>query len=210
MPRHTHAYRSLTQPARLHLLREIQRRPGVLAEDLADRLGSPLNTVRDHLKVLLDEGLIVGDPQRRASRGRPAIAYRPVTDPAESETAAKRATDAARRGALLRSTIGEPAPGGLDEQAVRQLDVVYEHLEDVGLQPRVDDRPGADAGALAIELTPCALYAGGDEYETACEVHAALVRDLLRQSSGPLSLSGVEPFSTPTRCHLTLRDGDAD
>ncbi len=202
VPRPAHAYRSLSQPARLRLLHEIQRHPGVLARDLADRLSVPINTVRDHLAVLVAEGLIVGEPQHRATRGRPSIAYRPIVDGAENATAARRIVDAERRGALLRATIGEaPHRHANDDAAVRQLDVVYEHLDEVGLQPRIDE------DALTIELTPCTLYAADDDYETACRVHACLVKDLLRQASGPLSLDGVEPFVTPSHCRLTLQHG---
>ena len=203
MPRRAHAYRSISQPTRLRLLHEVQRRPGLLAQDLAARLSAPLTTVRDHLAVLAAEGLIVGEPQHRGTRGRPAIAYRPVVTREESPRAAKRIADAERRGALLRATIGEPPRSAADDEAaVRQLDVVYEHLDEVGLQPRIDE------DALAIELAPCALYAADDDYETACQVHACLVKDLLRQASGPLSLDRVEPFVTPTRCRLTLRRGN--
>ncbi|UGS28374.1 helix-turn-helix domain-containing protein [Microbacterium resistens] len=205
MPRPAHAYRSISQPARLRLLHEIQRHPGVLARDLADRLSTPINTVRDHLAVLVREGLIVGEPQHRATRGRPAIAYRTVVDHTESIPAARRITDAERRGALLRATIGgAPRRPALDEDVLRQLDVVYEHLDEVGLQPRIDE------DALTVELTPCALYAADDNYETACQVHACLVRDLLRQTAGPLVLNEVVPFFSPSLCLLTLRHGRAE
>ena len=58
MPRKVSDFRGLTQPARLRLLRAVQRQPGRRVRELAAELEMPLNTARDHLWVLEDEGLI--------------------------------------------------------------------------------------------------------------------------------------------------------
>ena len=58
MPRRVSDYRGLTQSGRLRLLRAVQRQPGKRVNELAAELEMPLNTARDHLRVLADEGLI--------------------------------------------------------------------------------------------------------------------------------------------------------
>ncbi|WP_394550631.1 winged helix-turn-helix transcriptional regulator [Agromyces sp. MMS24-JH15] len=209
MPRRVGDFRGLTQPSRLRLLRAIQREPGLRVRDLAEACGLPQNTVRDHLQVLEREGLIRSEAMPTRTRGRPPVGYHPVRDAASSEVARERIADARRRGALLRAAIGAAdSPGEIDaheETAARddglraQLDVLYEHLDDAGLEPE------ADESALTFDLAPCRYHDLLDE-DTAlvCATHAQLVRDVLGQVDGPLALRRVEPFVTAHRCRVEL------
>lgn len=205
MPRRAHDFRGLTQPRRLQLLRAIQRVPGRRAGELASESGIPLNTVRDHLRVLEEEGLIRSEVVQVGVRGRPPVVFHPVRDAATSPVADARAVDADRRGRMLRAIApSEAAP--LDPAAARQLDVLYEHLDDAGLDPAVDEE------ALSFELAPCRYHDMIDEDRAlVCGVHARLVKDVLRQTEGPLALRHLEPFVTAHSCHLQLtRRGAVD
>ena len=203
MPRRVDDFRGLTQPRRLRLLRAVQRDPGRTAQGLADECGIPLNTTRDHLRVLEAEGLVRGETVQRGTRGRPPLVFHPVREVASSAAADRRVSSAREHGALLRTLTGalQDAP---DDGAQAQLDVLYEHLDDAGLEPRVD------GDGLVFELAPC-RYHGliAEDRALVCSVHARLVGDVLRQVHGPLTLARLEPFVTEHSCRLALarRDG---
>lgn len=205
MPRRTTDFRGLTQPRRLQLLRSIQRAPGLRAGELASELGIALNTVRDHLRVLEDEGLIRSEILQVGSRGRPPVVFHPVREASASEAAAARVDGAAKRGRLLRAVA--PSPGEpLSSAAARQLDVLYEHLDDAGLDPVVDEE------SLSFEMAPCRYHDMIEEDRAlVCGVHARLVQDVLSHADGPLRLRTLEPFVTAHRCRLQLTEAkDAD
>lgn len=197
MPRRVSDYRGLTQPGRLRLLRAIQRQSGQRVQELAAELDMPLNTARDHLRVLEDEGLIRGERVSTGTRGRPPIVYFSVREPGSNVAAQYRAVGARKRGDLLRATT--PTPGSSDRAAQTQLDVLYEHLDDAGLQPEVDE------GELTFALAPCNYHDAIErDQPLVCSVHARLVGDVLRQVDGPLALKRLDPFVTPHSCVLQL------
>lgn len=205
MPRRAHDFRGLTQPRRLTLLRAVQRVPGRRAGELASETGIPLNTVRDHLRVLENEGLIRVDTVQVGKAGRPPVTYHPVREATSNPVAEARIEGASTRGALLRA-ISPGETTTLDAPAQRQIDVLYEHLDDAGLDPQVDEQ------SLTFELAPCRYHDMIDEDRAlVCGVHARLVQDVLRQSPGPLALRKLEPFVTAHQCRvmLTRRASDA-
>lgn len=198
MPRRVGDFRGLTQPSRLRLLRAVQQHPGRRAADFAAECGMPLNTVRDHLRVLVGEGLIRSETVHEGGRGRPPVIYHPVREPESSAEADQRVVGARHRGSMLRAALGDDG-GGLDEKAHAQLDVLYEHLDDSGLQPVLDER------SLTVELAPCRYHDMiDDDRPLVCSVHARLVGDVLRQVDGPLALKRLDPFVTEHRCLLVL------
>lgn len=168
----------------------------------------PLNTARDHLRVLVQEGLVREERLQVGSRGRPPIAYHPVRE-ADSNPAARRRVDGARRrGALLRAVTSPTAGDAVrpaDSEAEAQLDVLYEHLDDAGLSPVLDEP------ALRFEMVPC-RYQGmiAQDQAMVCGTHARLVRDTLAQVDGPLEVERLEPFLTEDSCALLLRHARHD
>jgi predicted ArsR family transcriptional regulator len=198
MPRRAHDFRGLTQPRRLQLLQAIQRVPGRRAGELASECGIPLNTVRDHLRVLEDEGLIRSETLQVGVRGRPPVVFHPVRESASSDAASARVEGAETRGRMLRAVTRSDAPP-LPADAARQLDVLYEHLDDAGLDPAVDET------TLSFDLAPCRYHDMIDEDRAlVCGVHARLVQDVLLHTEGPLELERPEPFVTAHHCRLLL------
>lgn len=197
MPRRTHDFRGLTQPRRLRLLRAIQQSPGRRIGALADECGIPLNTTRDHLRVLEDEGLVRSETHQVGGRGRPPAVFYPVRDTALSAVAQARVEGAIARGRMLRAVVKDAVP--IEDDAARQLDVLYEHLDDVGLSPVVEE------GSLTFELAPCRYHPQLQENQAlVCALHAQLVSDVLAHSPGPLEVRHLEPFVTEHRCRLLL------
>jgi predicted ArsR family transcriptional regulator len=200
MPRRVDDYRGLTQKNRLRLLRAVQRVPGRQLQELAEDTGLPLNTARDHLKVLESEGLIASGPVVTGRRGRPPKGYSPVRSPGHSPVAERRMAQARNRGDRLRGLDPElDHTAALGQEAVHQLDALYEHLEDAGLEPEIDEQE------LTVGLLPC-LYERllDEDRPLVCSVHATLVRDQLEQVPGPLQLRSLHPFVGPSRCMLVL------
>lgn len=199
MPRRAHDFRGLTQPRRLRLLHAIQQTPGRRAGALAEECGIPLNTVRDHLRVLEDEGLIRSETRNAGRRGRPPVVFHPVREISSSTAARRRVEDADRRGRMFRSVTPDTSPPALGEEARRQVDVLYEHLDDAGLNPVVDEE------SLRFDLAPCRYHGLLEEDQAlVCGVHAQLVRDVLRHGDGPLEIDRLEPFVSAHTCRLLL------
>lgn len=198
MPRRVGDFRGLTQPNRLLLLRAIQRRPGARVDELATECGIPLNTTRDHLRVLEDEGLICAERIQTGARGRPPVAYRAVGADTSTDVARARVATAQQRGDLMRRIVGTDAELA-DGPAQAQLDVLYQHLDDSGFEPVVD------APQLSIELAPCRFHELiGEDATLVCAVHARLVGDVLAQVDGPLALRRLDPFVTAHSCRIAL------
>lgn len=200
MPRRAHDYRGLTQVSRLRLLRAIQRRPGILLTELAEEAGLHVNTAREHLRVLEDEGLVHSEPQPTGSRGRPPIAFHPVRSAETSPEAARRVAAATTSGDALRRLAPDLDAGTtLGADAAHQLDTLYEHLEDAGLEPQLDQ------SELTMTLAPCPyLRAVEEDRPLVCAVHARLVHDVLAQVPGPIELRRLDPFVTAHSCVIAL------
>lgn len=200
MPRRVNDYRGLTQKSRLRLLHAVQRVPGRRLQELAEEAGVPISTARDHMRVLEDEGLIASAPVDTGRRGRPPNGYSPVRQIEHSPAAERRVVGSRTRGDVLRRL--DPAldhTESLGFEAVHQLDALYEHLDDAGMEPELDER------TLTVGLLPC-LYEEmiDQERPLVCSVHAKLVRDQLAQVSGPLELRRLHPFLGPQRCVIVL------
>lgn len=201
MPRRIEDYRGLTQFSRVRLLHAVQRRPGRRLRELATLTQLHVNTARDHLRVLEDEGLIISAPEATGTRGRPPTVYSPVTNVNENPAARKRAEQAQELGDKLRKFAPDLAHAtGLSDDAQHQIDTLYTHLEDVGMEPELDEED------LTINLDPCPFGSMIEsERSVVCSVHATLVQHHLAQVPGPLSLHQLRPFVTPEVCQVALR-----
>lgn len=200
MPRRAHDFRGLTHLSRLKVLRAVQRRPGSRLTEIAEASGLHINTARDHLSVLQEEGLVASHTVETRKRGRPPLVFVPVRDAQQNPKAAQRAEGARQRGDLLRKVAPDVDHGGsLGTSAAHQLDVLYEHLDDAGLEPSVD------VDDLSICLSPC-RYRNVvlTERPLLCSVHTQLVRSMLEQVPGPLALRELRPFVTEETCLLLL------
>lgn len=205
MPRRVTDYRGLTEGSRLRLLHAVQRNPGQQLKELAAAAEIHVNTARDHLRVLEDEGLLLSIPVDTGRRGRPPMEYHPVEHSDHSPSARERAEEAATRGQLFRRISPENNHGqDLTDEAQHQLDVLYEHLDDAGMEPVIDSED------LTVSIRPC-LYQGllADERPVVCSVHAKLVRQQLEQVDGPLTLRRLHPFTNAHQCLLVLGTDEA-
>lgn len=188
------------------MLDAILGRPGIGFADLSASTGLHENTLRDHLRVLEAEGFIRSDALRSGGRGRPRTVFTPVRGDDDSDLAENRIAEAKRQGDLFRRVLGVD-DSSLDEDARHQIDALYQHLDDVGLEPDIDET------TLTVELNPCPFHSLlEDNRDVACRVHEELIRVVLQRAGGPVELRQLNPYTTPESCHahLSLRRPPGD
>lgn len=203
MPRPTHAYRGLAQPSRLQVAALVMEQPGISLVELSEKTGLHANTLRDHVRVLTSEGIIRSEVEHRAMRGRPRALFYPMDAGVENEAAQRRIEQAKKHGDLLGRIMPETESDpelALEPDAVHQLDALYEHLDEVGLDPRVAERD------LEVALRPCAFHTLVDNHrEALCRVHEGLIREVLDRAGGPVEIDRLLPLVSAHRCELVLR-----
>lgn len=176
----------------------ILQSPGIGFAELSDRTGLHENTLRSHLRILETEGFIRSDRVHTGGRGRPRTAFVPVRSDDPDIDAERRIAEAKRQGDLLRRVL-PTQDSGLDADALHQIDALYQHLDDVGLEPDVDE------AGLTVQLNPCPFHSVVENNrEAACRVHEELIRGVLSRAGGPVELERVIPFTTPSTCHVHL------
>jgi predicted ArsR family transcriptional regulator len=206
-------HRALAHHRRVELLDLLRAREDASdASELADELGLHVNTVRSHLQLLEDAGLVTSETEVRRVRGRPRLLFRATPE---------RQPDRDYRGlaALLAGTLARDADTAEDvaidagERWGRQLgagrtvprdtpvtELAAGLLDELGFAPR----PLADDPAV-IDLTRCPYLAVAEEHpEVVCGVHLGLLRGALTAAGAQDVDVSLVPFATPTTCRVSL------
>lgn len=211
-------HRALASPVRRRLLdllgtddvpRDVQ--------DLADHLDLHVNTVRTHLGILEDAGLVMSRPEPRDRPGRPRLLFR-STDRARTGQGGYRflatvlaghlattddpATSAEEAGADWGRFLVDPPRPGVPVQPQEAIDQVVDLLSQFGFDPTRDD---TDPCAPRLLLRRCPfLDVAREHQEVVCSIHLGIIR-------GALDHLGVEiqadllPFVEPGLCVSHLR-----
>ncbi len=188
----------------------------VTATALAQVCALHVNTVREHLDALVDDGLAARERSAPAGRGRPAWRYRarpPQESPAR-EYAGLAAVLAARiartsadpRGDALAAgedwgrvlTAGQDPSADPREARQRLLDL----LGEIGFAPE------ADAEARAVRLPRCPFVETAREHPgVICGVHEGLARAALAALGEDRQEIELLPFAEAHACRLHLDTG---
>jgi predicted ArsR family transcriptional regulator len=208
-------HRALAHHRRVELLDLLRARDGASdAGELADEVGLHINTVRSHLQLLEDAGLVTSETEVRTVRGRPRLLFRATPEPRpvpdsdyrglaailagtvaqDPATAADVAVDAGVRwGRQLATTRPAPRDVTVTELAVGLLD-------ELGFAPR----PVAGDPAV-IDLTRCPYLAVAEAHpEVVCGVHLGVLRGALAAAGVQGADVSLVPFATPTTCRVSL------
>lgn len=212
-------HRALGGSSRMTLLRVIgSASEPVDAHVLAERVGLHVNTVRWHLAVLIEAGLVVEARAGSGVPGRPRQRYRLAAvaddrgrfgmlaeilvdvlahdegDPAGRLEAAGRA----RGRTLVRPRLGDANALGADEA----IGSVVSLLQTLGFQARREH----DKGGELIAMRPCPF---GDMAVThssiVCPVHLGLIRGVFDALRAPVEATGLEPYVEPDLCVARLQ-----
>ena len=212
-PSETSVHRALADRRRARIVEELQASPGGLdAQELGRRLGLHPNTIRWHLAVLIEAGLVDSHPGERATPGRPRIVFTTAHDRGEGENyrllatiltagfaelpdAGARAEEAGRAwGGYL---VDRPPPHVQtdDEKAIEQI---VHLLDEHGFRP---EREGSE-----IRMRRCPFH---EMAETApgvvCSVHAGLIAGALTELRSSLEVEELDSFVRSDLCIARLR-----
>lgn len=189
---------------------------GLDASEIGRRVGLHANTVRWHLGVLAEAGIVVSDAEPRVAPGRPRILYRlgPEEQPAGRDEYRLLATILAdtlsREGGGAEAceaagrAWGADLVGGCDRRGVEPVEEVVGILAEQGFEPEAD--------ALSITMRRCPFHDLAESRpEVVCAVHRGLINGALRELGSPLSVSSLEIFPRPDVCvaRLTATGGAA-
>lgn len=203
----------------LDALRDSER--ALDARELAAACGLHVSTVRFHLGVLSEAGLVQSHSESPRTRGRPRLLYAPAsvgdTEAPEqigyqllatvlaahwAETPAERSRRAERAGwAVAREQGFAPrsSPSLTAEESVAQVSGLFAEL---GFEPELV-REGQD---LQIRLHACPFRAVASKHpEVVCSMHLGLLRGALVELGAPATASSLRPFVEPHLCvaHIT-------
>ncbi len=204
--------------------------PGMRAQDLADRLGLHVTTVRFHLDQLVSAGLLRAHFQRRKEAGRPrrlyAIehgslgsvtseqAYRLLTEllvetlrPQSDQLPTTPEEAGARWG---RRHVIESHAGLLDQQPARsagqwlgKIGQMVDLLREWGYSPEVSTTNDGRTARVALHDCPF-LPLARDNTAVVCGIHRGLMRGVMEALGEEATEVGLTPFVAPSLCIASL------
>lgn len=217
-------HRALADETRTQLMRMLESAPRPPdAHQLAEQLGLHVTTVRAHLDVLADAGLVTSHTESRTTPGRPRRLYRATGQaPAVADGGGYRLLAEMLVGHLAGTsphvvedaiTVGRewgsylverPRPhrttrSGTAREALLHL------MERMGFQPELAD------GGQQILLRRCPFIdIARDHQDVVCSVHLGIMRGAIQTLGAPLEARELVPFVQPSLCvaHLAERAGD--
>ncbi len=214
-------HRALSDPSRVRILELVQQAEApVDARELATGVGLHLNTIRSHLRVLAEAGLVSARREERTRPGRPRVLYEATAEPLDAPALTSyrllaqilasslagserdpsiRAEEAGRAwGAHL---VGKPPPFTAISKAETIDEVVHLH-EQFGFRPEL--RPAKSGQEIVLKRCPFQEVA--TTYQAVvCPVHLGLMRGALAELGTGVEAEWLEPFAEPGACvgHLT-------
>ena len=213
-------HRALSDPSRVQILEVVQEAEAPLgARELATRVGLHVNTVRSHLRVLAESGLVSARREARTRPGRPRVLYEAAAEPPYERVFASYRLLAQ----ILASSLGsERDPSARAEEAGRvwgghlvrkpppftstsreeTIDEVVRLHEQYGFKPELRR---AKSGR-EIVLRRCPFQEVATTYQSViCPVHLGLIRGALAELRTGVEADRLQPFAEPGACvgHLT-------
>jgi predicted ArsR family transcriptional regulator len=188
--------------ALLQALRE--SRQGLDTNELASAVTLHPNTVRWHLGVLGDAGLVEALPEPRRGRGRPSVVYRLT-----GEGVARDRDDYRLLATMLAEIVADDRDGvaraykagvawGRHLQAAEPDSEVVELLDRQGFE--------ATEAGNAIEMRRCPFYALAAETPgVVCPLHRGVIDGALQHAGSARSVSRLDRFVEPGLCVAHLR-----
>lgn len=212
-------HRALADGTRSHLLRILSAGAHALdAHELAEQLNLHLTTVRAHLGVLVDAGLVTSHTEDRTTPGRPRRLYEAVAGAlAASDSTGYRllaemlashlagtstdvTQDAITAGRAWGTYLVErPPPFTTTPIGTARAEVIG-LLDRLGFQPELSD----DGTRIMLRRCPF-LDVARRHPDVVCSLHLGLLQGALATLGAPLQARELEPFVQPSLCvaHIT-------
>jgi predicted ArsR family transcriptional regulator len=210
----TTRHRALADARRVRIVDELRAADGGLdATELGSRVGLHPNTVRWHLGILAQAGLVSSAPATRATRGRPRILYSPEPEPAEHGTDEHRLLATVLTGALAGSDDGaaraEEAGEAWGHYLLARDPLARPSDDAAAVEEVVDllDQQGFEASTheREIHMARCPFHALAESQpEVVCAVHKGLITGALSALGSELEVEGLDVFVRPDLCVARL------
>jgi len=213
--RATALHRALSDERRVQIVDELRgAADGLDVQELARRVGLHANTVRWHLGVLADAGIVSSRPVGRAGPGRPRIVYTLETEPSEERAvedhrllstilvgmAAQladgpaRAEEAGREWGRHLVNSPQPLVRLSDGEATAE---VVELLDQQGFRPETSDGE--------IRMRRCPFHELAEAHPgIVCSVHRGLISGALAELGSGLRVERLDAFVEPNLCVARL------
>ena len=180
-------------------------RNGLDTNQLAERLDLHPNTIRWHLGVLRDAGLVQAIPERRHGRGRPSIVHRLT-----GEGIARGHDEYRLLATMLTDVVATDSGGGprAYEAGVRWGRHLQQAEPDASLAHLLD-RQGfaAEQRGGEVEMRRCPFYALAESSpQVICTLHHGIIDGALAEAGSGQIVERLDPFVEPGLCVARLRE----
>lgn len=212
-------HRALADESRVELLRSLRVAGQPLgARELAERAGLHQTTVRAHLDVLIEAGLVESEPEERGTRGRPRLLYRALPAPETPQGAgdygllahvlasqlagmADNPAEQARAAGLAwgRYLVERPPPF-TSVTADEARETLLELFAALGFDPAVDE-----AGERLFCRRCPFIDVARRHPDVVCSLHLGLLQGALETLGGPLAAERLDPWVEPSLCVAQLK-----
>jgi predicted ArsR family transcriptional regulator len=215
----TKLHRALGDPSRVRIVDALRASIGPLdAVELAERVRLHPNTVRSHLRILAEAGLVSARAEQRLRPGRPRLVYEALPETgaaverdgyrllaeilashlaASGQDSTERAEEAGRSwGRYLVDRRLPKAVSGDDD-----LDSILRLLGEIGFEPRLE--PAEHGHTVLMQHCPFGEVAGSYG-RVVCSVHLGLMQGALVELGARLAADDLKPFVKPGICAAHL------
>jgi predicted ArsR family transcriptional regulator len=212
-------HRALAEEHRARVLDELRSEPeGLDAQELGRRLGLHPNTIRWHLTILADAGLVSSHPEARTAPGRPRTLY------TLDESSAARHENYRLLASILTATLAELPDGSARATAAGRAWGRYlvrrppphVRLSDSEAVGQIVDflaqegfRPTAGEDEIRMHSCPFRELAEGGQ-RIVCAAHRGLISGALAELGSELQVERLDAFVEPHLCIARLGPRPAD
>lgn len=213
-------YRAMADPVRRRLLRLLEDAGGPCdVERLSRAVELHPNTVRGHLEILQQAGLVETQSQSRQSPGRPRLLYMRSEESSEASAGGYRllaemltttvkssgqnpAEMARAAGREWGEYLSEHLPPGQTVPPDEAVDRIGQLLEDIGFEPRAHQ----DDDSTVFDLVDCPFRElARDHPDVICSLHLGLLQGAAEAMGDTAVIEALQPFVAPSLCRAIVR-----
>jgi predicted ArsR family transcriptional regulator len=216
----TRIHRALGDPSRVRILELLRSSSSpVDATELAERVGLHANTVRSHLRILIDAHLVSARAEERTRPGRPRLVYAATPEGVSHEeragyrllaeilasylagSAKDSSEQAEAAGRAWGRYLVDRRPPFVSSSADDDVQAVVRLLDEFGFDPELE----ADERGHTVLMQHCPFGEVADHYrKIVCSVHLGLMQGALSELGAHVEADELQPFVRPGVCSAHL------